>query len=163
VSWLAVGLLLAIVLLMAAKPTGDDAAVLALATALPFAGLLVEAQEAPERGERRPAPDDAADDALARLPGRKRVLLRLARRDVCGCGFLPLAVGNVPRPPVPRAVHRRPALPGLPRPGAARRRLRRLRVPGPLRRLPGPRLRGDPLAEEPDCAYEPPGILAGAR
>lgn len=37
VSWLDVGLLLAIVLLMAAKPTGDDAAVLALAAALPLA------------------------------------------------------------------------------------------------------------------------------
>ena len=82
--------------------------------------------------------------------------------DVCGCGFLPLVRRQRARPAVLRAVRARTAVPGVPRPGAARRRLRHLRVP---RLCGGCRARayaatGDPLAEEPDCAYAPTALAA---
>ena len=99
----------------------------------------VEVQEAHRRGERRP----------------ERLGVRVG--DVCGYGFLPLAVGNV-RDRSFSAIHDEAPL------------FRAFRDPlllgGDCGRCAfaalcgGCRARayaatGDPLAEEPDCAYEP--------
>jgi radical SAM protein with 4Fe4S-binding SPASM domain len=126
----------------------------------------VEAQEARERGERRP------ERVTTRLTTHSRGCLAgngfcfvSHVGDVCGCGFLPLAVGNVRDRPFPELYTGAPLF-------------RAFRDPARLggdcgaceyRALCGGcRARayaatGDPLAEEPDCAYEPRGVFAGAR
>jgi radical SAM protein with 4Fe4S-binding SPASM domain len=84
--------------------------------------------------------------------------------DVCGCGFLPLSVGNVREPPFPEIYEQAPLFEAFRDPsrlggdcGACEYRAL----------CGGCRARayaatGDPLAEEPDCAYEPRRLAAGA-
>lgn len=126
----------------------------------------VEAQVARERGERRPQRVTRRLTVLSRgcLSGNGFCFVS-HMGDVCGCGFLPFSVGNV-RDQGFSSLYREAPL------------FRAFRDPGRLggacaaceyRALCGGcRARayaatGDPLAEEPDCAYEPPGIRRQPR
>lgn len=83
--------------------------------------------------------------------------------DVCGCGFLPLSVGNVRDRPFSDLYAHAPLFEAFRDPsrlggdcGACEYRAL----------CGGCRARayaatGDPLSEEPDCAYEPAGIVSG--
>jgi radical SAM protein with 4Fe4S-binding SPASM domain len=125
----------------------------------------VEAQLARERRERRPERVTTRLTVLSRgcLSGNGFCFVSHVG-DVCGCGFLPLAVGNV------RDASFTELYTGAPL-------FRAFRDPGRLggacgaceyRALCGGcRARayaatGDPLAEEPDCAYEPRGAVRQA-
>jgi radical SAM protein with 4Fe4S-binding SPASM domain len=84
--------------------------------------------------------------------------------DVCGCGFLPLSVGNVRDRAFSELYTDAPLFQAFRDPsrlggdcGACEYRA----VCGGCRAR-AYAATGDPLAEEPDCAYEPPG-LRGAR
>ena len=86
---------------------------------------------------------DPPYDDVPRLPLRQRVLLRLPRRRRLRLR-LPATLGRQrARPRLLGAVPGGPTLPGVPGPGTARRCVRRLRVPRPLRWLPRPRVCGD--------------------
>jgi radical SAM protein with 4Fe4S-binding SPASM domain len=125
----------------------------------------VEAQTARERKERRPERISQRLTVMSRgcLSGNGFCFVSHVG-DVCGCGFLPLSVGNV-RDHSFSALYRDAPL------------FQAFRDPGRLGGACGAceyrvlcggcRARayaatGDPLAEEPDCAYEPAGVVRGA-
>jgi radical SAM protein with 4Fe4S-binding SPASM domain len=124
----------------------------------------VEAQTARERKERRPERISQRLTVMSRgcLSGNGFCFVSHVG-DVCGCGFLPLSVGNV-RDHSFSALYRDAPL------------FQAFRDPGRLGGACGAceyrvlcggcRARayaatGDPLAEEPDCAYEPAGVVRG--
>lgn len=126
----------------------------------------VEAQSARARGERRPARVSTRLTARSRgcMAGNGFAFVSHVG-DVCGCGFLPLAVGNVRDRAFSELYAHAPLFQAFRDParlggdcGACEYRAL----------CGGCRARayaatGDPLAEEPDCAYEPAGVLAAAR
>lgn len=123
----------------------------------------VEVQSARERGERRSARLTTRLSTLSRgcLAGNGFAFVSHVG-DVCGCGFLPLSVGNVRDRPFPELYERSPLFQAFRDPsslggdcGACEYRAM----------CGGCRARayaatGDPLAEEPDCAYEPRAPVA---
>ena len=85
--------------------------------------------------------------------------------DVCGCGFLPLSVGNVRDRSFADLYHESPLFQAFRDParlggdcGACEFRA----VCGGCRAR-AYAATGDPLAEEPDCAYEPDPARASRR
>lgn len=126
----------------------------------------VEAQSARDRGERRPQRFTTRLTAMSRgcLAGNGFAFVSHVG-DVCGCGFLPLSVGNVRDRPFSELYGHAPLFEALRDPsrlggdcGACEYRAL----------CGGCRARayaatGDPLAEEPDCAYEPIGVVSTAR
>ncbi|HWQ24863.1 MAG TPA: radical SAM protein [Gaiellaceae bacterium] len=125
----------------------------------------VEAQSARARGERRPARITTRLTAMSRgcLAGNGFAFVSHVG-DVCGCGFLPLSVGNVRERPFSELYLYAPLFEALRDPA---------RLGGDCgvceyRALCGGcRARayaatGDPLAEEPDCAYEPAGAATAS-
>jgi radical SAM protein with 4Fe4S-binding SPASM domain len=126
----------------------------------------IEAQSARGRGERRP------DRVTSRLTTMSRGCMAgngfafvSHVGDVCGCGFLPLSVGNVRDRPFSELYREAPLFEAFRDPsrlggdcGACEYRAL----------CGGCRARayastGDPLGEEPDCAYDPAGFVASAR
>jgi radical SAM protein with 4Fe4S-binding SPASM domain len=85
--------------------------------------------------------------------------------DVCGCGFLPLAVGNVRDQGFSALYREAPLFEAFRDParlgGACGACEYRALCGGCRARAYA--ATGDPLAEEPDCAYEPAGVLSGRR
>ena len=126
----------------------------------------VEVQSASTRGERRP------QRVTARLTTQSRGCMAANGfafvshvGDVCGCGFLPLAVGNVRDRPFAELYREAPLFQAFRDPsrlggtcGACEFRA----VCGGCRAR-AYAATGDPLAEEPDCAYEPPGLVASSH
>jgi radical SAM protein with 4Fe4S-binding SPASM domain len=126
----------------------------------------VEAQSARTRAERRPPRLTERLTTMSRgcLAGNGFVFVSHVG-DVCGCGFLPLSVGNVRDRAFSEIYEHAPLFQAFRDPsrlggdcGACEYRAL----------CGGCRARayaatGDPLAEEPDCAYEPVGVLSGAR
>ncbi len=118
----------------------------------------VEAQSARARGERRPERITSRLSVLSRgcLAGNGFAFVSHVG-DVCGCGFLPLSVGNVRdrsfaelyRDAPLFAAFRDPASLG----GACGACEYAVRCGGCRARAYA--ATGDPLAEEPDCAYTP--------
>ena len=118
----------------------------------------VEAQSARTRGERRPERVTTRLTTMSRgcLAGNGFAFVSHVG-DVCGCGFLPLSVGNVRDRPFSELYAHAPLFKAFRDPsslggdcGACEFRAL----------CGGCRARayaatGDPLAEEPDCAYEP--------
>jgi AdoMet-dependent heme synthase len=126
----------------------------------------VEVQTARERGERRPERLTTRLTALSRgcMAGNGFAFVSHVG-DVCGCGFLPLSVGNVRDRPFSELYAHAPLFQAFRDPsrlggdcGACEFRA----VCGGCRAR-AYAATGDPLAEEPDCAYEPPGLLTAAR
>ncbi|HXG77395.1 MAG TPA: radical SAM protein [Gaiellaceae bacterium] len=125
----------------------------------------VEAQSARARRERRPERVTTRLTTMSRgcLAGNGFAFVSHVG-DVCGCGFLPLAVGNVRERPFSELYLEAPLFQAFRDPsrlggdcGACEYRAL----------CGGCRARayaatGDPLAEEPDCAYEPAGALASS-
>jgi len=125
----------------------------------------IEAQSARGRGERRPQRVTTRLTTMSRgcLAGQGFCFVSHVG-DVCGCGFLPLSVGNVRDRPLSELYADAPLFQAFRDPaslggdcGACEFRAR----------CGGCRARayaatGDPLAEEPDCAYEPSGVFAQA-
>jgi radical SAM protein with 4Fe4S-binding SPASM domain len=126
----------------------------------------VEVQSARSRGERRPERVTTRLTSMSRgcMAGNGFCFVSHVG-DVCGCGFLPLSVGNVRDRPFRELYDESPLF-------------RAFRDPSRLGGdcgvcefravCGGCRARayaatGDPLAEEPDCAYEPAGLLAAVR
>ncbi len=126
----------------------------------------VEAQSARTRGERRPTRVTTRLSTMSRgcMAGNGFAFVSHVG-DVCGCGFLPLSVGNVRDRSFPELYTDAPLFQAFRDPsrlggdcGACEYRAL----------CGGCRARayaatGDPLAEEPDCAYEPVGLLAATR
>ncbi len=126
----------------------------------------VEVQSARARTERRP------DRVTARLTTMSRGCLAgngfafvSHVGDVCGCGFLPLSVGNVRDRPFSELYAEAPLFEAFRNPsmlggdcGACEFRA----VCGGCRAR-AYAATGDPLAEEPDCAYKPAGLASAAR
>jgi radical SAM protein with 4Fe4S-binding SPASM domain len=126
----------------------------------------VEAQSARSRTERRPERVTARLTTMSRgcLAGNGFAFVSHVG-DVCGCGFLPLSVGNVRERGFSDLYAHAPLFQAFRDPsrlggdcGACEYRAL----------CGGCRARayadtGDPLAEEPDCAYEPAGVFAAAR
>lgn len=118
----------------------------------------IEAQSARERGERRPERVTTRLTTMSRgcLAGNGFSFVSHVG-DVCGCGFLPLSVGNVRDRPFSELYREAPLFQAFRDPsslggdcGACEYRAL----------CGGCRARayaatGDPLAEEPDCAFEP--------
>ena len=126
----------------------------------------VEAQSARTRGERRPERVTTRLTTLSRgcLAGNGFAFVSHVG-DVCGCGFLPLSVGNVRDRPFSELYTHAPLFQAFRDPsrlggdcGACEYRA----VCGGCRAR-AYAATGDPLAEEPDCAFEPSGVLAAAR
>lgn len=126
----------------------------------------VEVQAARTRGERRPERVTTRLTTMSRgcLAGNGFAFVSHVG-DVCGCGFLPLAVGNVRNRPFSALYEEAPLFQAFRNPatlggdcGACEFRA----VCGGCRAR-AYAATGDPLAEEPDCAYEPAGLLAAAR
>ena len=124
----------------------------------------IEVQEARERGEQRSRRLAKRLSTLSRgcLAGQGFCFVSHVG-DVQGCGFLPLAVGNVRDGSFSDTYTNAPLFQAFRNPAT---------LGGDcgvceFRALCGGcRARayaatGDPLAEEPDCAYEPAGILSG--
>jgi radical SAM protein with 4Fe4S-binding SPASM domain len=118
----------------------------------------IEVQEARRRGERRSERLDTRTSTLSRgcLSGNGFCFVSHVG-DVCGCGFLPLSVGNV-RDRSFSATYREAPLFGAFRDPAALGGDCGACAFGAL--CGGCRARayaatGDPLAEEPDCAFDP--------
>ena len=125
----------------------------------------VEAQSARARRERRPERVTTRLTTMSRgcLAGNGFAFVSHVG-DVCGCGFLPLSVGNVRERPFSELYVHAPLFQAFRDParlggdcGACEYRAL----------CGGCRARayaatGDPLAEEPDCAYEPTRIVAGS-
>jgi len=120
----------------------------------------VEVQEARSRGERRPPRLTVRLSTMSRgcLAGNGFTFVSHVG-DVCGCGFLPLSVGNVRDRPFSELYREAPLFAAFRDPG---------RLGGACgacefrARCGGCRARayaatGDPLAEEPDCAWAPAG------
>jgi AdoMet-dependent heme synthase len=126
----------------------------------------IEAQSARARGERRPERVRARLSTMSRgcLSGNGFCFVSHVG-EVCGCGFLPLSVGNVRDRPLSELYADAPLFQAVRDPtrlggdcGACEYRAR----------CGGCRARayeatGDPLAEEPDCAFEPGAIHALVR
>jgi radical SAM protein with 4Fe4S-binding SPASM domain len=126
----------------------------------------VEVQSAAVRGERRPERVTARLTTSSRgcLAGNGFAFVSHVG-DVCGCGFLPLSVGNVRDRPFSELYAGSPLFEAFRDPsrlggdcGACEFRA----VCGGCRAR-AYAATGDPLAEEPDCAYEPRGLVASAR
>jgi len=126
----------------------------------------VEVQSARARGERRPARVTARLTTMSRgcLAGNGFAFVSHVG-DVCGCGFLPLAVGNVRDRPFSALYAESPLFAAFRDPsrlggdcGACEFRA----VCGGCRAR-AYAATGDPLAEEPDCAHEPAGLVPAAR
>jgi radical SAM protein with 4Fe4S-binding SPASM domain len=126
----------------------------------------VEVQSARTRGERRPQRVTARLTTQSRgcLAGNGFAFVSHVG-DVCGCGFLPLSVGNVRDRPFSELYREAPLFEAFRDParlggdcGACEFRA----VCGGCRAR-AYAATGDPLGEEPDCAYEPSGRLASAR
>ena len=125
----------------------------------------VEAQSARVRRERRPARITPRLTAMSRgcLAGNGFAFVSHVG-DVCGCGFLPLSVGNVRERPFSELYLHAPLFDAFRDPsrlggdcGACEYRAL----------CGGCRARayaatGDPLGEEPDCAYEPVRVASPA-
>jgi len=123
----------------------------------------VEAQSARVRHERRPTRLTTRLTTMSRgcLAGNGFAFVSHVG-DVCGCGFLPLSVGNVRERPFSELYLQAPLFEALRDPsrlvgdcGACEYRAL----------CGGCRARayaatGDPLAEEPDCAYEPARVAS---
>jgi AdoMet-dependent heme synthase len=121
----------------------------------------IEAQNARARGERRPERVTTRLTTMSRgcLAGQGFCFVSHVG-DVCGCGFLPLSVGNVRDRGFSDLYETAPLFQAFRDPsrlggdcGACEYRAL----------CGGCRARayaatGDPLAEEPDCAYEPAGL-----
>ena len=121
--------------------------------------------EAHARGDRRPERVTTRLTTMSRgcLAGQGFCFVSHVG-DVCGCGFLPLSVGNVRDRPLSELYESAPLFQAFRDPsrlggdcGACEYRAR----------CGGCRARayaatGDPLAEEPDCAYSPAGGLFAA-
>lgn len=126
----------------------------------------VEAQTARARGERRPERITRRLTAMSRgcLSGNGFCFVSHIG-DVCGCGFLPLSVGNVRDVSFSTLYRDAPLFQAFRDPD----RLGGICGACEYRALCGGcRARayaatGDPLAEEPDCAYEPRGTTRGAQ
>jgi len=123
----------------------------------------VEAQSARARGERRPARVTTRLTTMSRgcMAGNGFAFVSHVG-DVCGCGFLPLAVGNVRDRPFSELYAHAPLFQAFRDPsrlggdcGACEFRA----VCGGCRAR-AYAATGDPLAEEPDCAYEPAGVVS---
>ncbi|HWJ44837.1 MAG TPA: radical SAM protein [Gaiellaceae bacterium] len=121
----------------------------------------VEAQAARTRGEHRSARVTKRLGSMSRgcLAGNGFVFVSHVG-DVCGCGFLPLSVGNVRDRPFSQLYREAPLF-------HAFRDASRLggdcgaceyRVVCGGCRARAYAASGDPLAEEPDCAYAPQGV-----
>lgn len=124
----------------------------------------VEAQSVRARSERRPERVTTRLTTMSRgcLSGNGFAFVSHVG-DVCGCGFLPLSVGNVRDRGFSELYTHAPLFEAFRDPsrlggdcGACEYRAL----------CGGCRARayaatGDPLAEEPDCAYEPGGIVSG--
>ena len=126
----------------------------------------VEVQSARARGERRPERVTTRLSTMSRgcLAGNGFAFVSHVG-DVCGCGFLPLSVGNVRDRSFPELYTEAPLFQAFRDPsrlggdcGACEFRA----VCGGCRAR-AYAATGDPLAEEPDCAYESVGVLAGKR
>ncbi len=126
----------------------------------------VEVQSARERGERRPERLAPRVTTMSRgcMAGQGFAFVSHVG-DVCGCGFLPLSVGNVRDRAFSELYADAPLFQAFRDPS----RLAGACGACEFRALCGGcRARayaatGDPLAEEPDCAYEPPGFVSAAR
>lgn len=123
----------------------------------------VEVQSARERGERRPERVTARLTAMSRgcLAGNGFAFVSHVG-DVAGCGFLTVSVGNVRDRPFPALYEEAPLFHAFRDParlggdcGVCEFRA----VCGGCRAR-AYAATGDPLAEEPDCAYEPAGVAA---
>jgi radical SAM protein with 4Fe4S-binding SPASM domain len=118
----------------------------------------VEVQEARSRGEPRPARLTVRLSAMSRgcLAGNGFAFVSHVG-DVCGCGFLPLSVGNVRDRPFSELYREAPLFAAFRDPsrlgGACGACEYRARCGGCRARAYA--ASGDPLAEEPDCAWEP--------
>lgn len=126
----------------------------------------VEVQSARSRDERRPERVTTRLTAMSRgcMAGNGFAFVSHVG-DVCGCGFLPLSVGNVRDRRFSELYLHAPLFEAFRDPsslggdcGACEFRA----VCGGCRAR-AYAATGDPLAEEPDCAYEPAGVLTGAR
>ena len=118
----------------------------------------IEVQSAKTRGERRPERVNARLTTLSRgcMSGNGFAFVSHVG-DVCGCGFLPLSVGNVRDRPFSQLYHEAPLFLAFRDPsrlggdcGACEFRA----VCGGCRAR-AYAATGDPLAEEPSCAYAP--------
>jgi AdoMet-dependent heme synthase len=123
----------------------------------------VEVQSARARGERRPARVTTRLTTMSRgcLAGQGFCFVSHVG-DVCGCGFLPLSVGNVRDRRFSELYQHAPLFQAFRNPnslggdcGACEFRA----VCGGCRAR-AYAATGDPLAEEPDCAYEPARLTA---
>ncbi len=120
----------------------------------------VEAQQARERGERRSAPVTKRLSIMSRgcLSGNGFCFVSHVG-DVCGCGFLPLSVGNVRDRSFSALYTEAPLFKAFRDPsrlaGACGACEYRVLCGGCRARAYA--ATGDPLAEEPDCAWEPAG------
>jgi radical SAM protein with 4Fe4S-binding SPASM domain len=118
----------------------------------------IEAQTARVRGDRRPGRVTTRLTTMSRgcLAGEGFCFVSHVG-DVCGCGFLPLSVGNVRDRPLSEIYADAPLFQAFRDPrnlgGACGVCEYRARCGGCRARAYA--ATGDPLAEEPDCAYEP--------
>jgi len=125
----------------------------------------VEVQRARERGERRPERVTTRLTVSSRgcLAGNGFAFVSHVG-DVCGCGFLPLSVGNVRDRPFSELYRESPLFAAFRDPsrlGGACGACEFRAVCGGCRAR-AYAATGDPLAEEPDCAYEPPRLRTAA-
>jgi len=125
----------------------------------------VEVQSARERGERRPERVTTRLTVSSRgcLAGNGFAFVSHVG-DVCGCGFLPLSVGNIRDRPFSELYRESPLFGAFRDPsrlGGACGACEFRAVCGGCRAR-AYAATGDPLAEEPDCAYEPPRLRTAA-
>ncbi len=125
----------------------------------------VEVQSARARGERRPQRVTTRLTVMSRgcLSGNGFCFVSHVG-DVCGCGFLPLSVGNVRDRSFTELYNDAPLFAAFRDParlGGACGACEFRAVCGGCRAR-AYAATGDPLAEEPDCAYEPPGVVKPA-
>jgi radical SAM protein with 4Fe4S-binding SPASM domain len=125
----------------------------------------IEAQSARVRGDRRPERVTTRLTTMSRgcLAGNGFCFVSHVG-DVCGCGFLPLSVGNVRDRPLSELYADAPLFQAFRDPGSLGGDCGACEYRA---RCGGCRARayaatGDPLAEEPDCAYEPATARAAA-
>jgi radical SAM protein with 4Fe4S-binding SPASM domain len=118
----------------------------------------IEAQSARSRGDRQPTRVTTRLSTMSRgcLAGNGFCFVSHVG-DVCGCGFLPLSVGNVRDRPLSDLYAEAPLFRAFRNPqslgGACGACEYRARCGGCRARAYA--ASGDPLSEEPDCAYRP--------